>query len=301
MDEKEVCILVENYKKTSCKCVVIWVVTAIISVCIAYHLKLNIYIGVLGFYILNEIVIGYARNCLFLARNQIQEKYKSDWDIEHASQIYEKLIDSKYLLERNCVLYAYFLLLLNTCQFEKFMDVYKENRKKIRNLFMWKHMGLLMVYTASVLKERSEFRERLSKYHFSKYYKKKGKLSKMKACRRFQDNTLHILQLYENGEYKSAITVIEQMDITCPWDKLYVRSLKERCLFRMNEKCSTPVQEQTKFLFVKQWDELIRTNEEYYDNRVSELLKMMREDMKVSYAKFAVISVVMVLALLWVI
>lgn len=293
--------MVENYKKTGYKCVVIWVVAGLISVSMAYFLKLDIYIGVIGFAIVNDIVIGYASKRLFLARNQIQEKYKNDWDIDSACKTYEEIIASKYLVERNGVLCSYFLLLLNTCQFERFTDVYKENRNKIRNVFMWKYMRLLILYTSSLSKDRREFRKRLSRYHFSKYHKKKGKLNKIKGCQRFQDNTISILQLYENEEYQSAITMIDQIDIASPWDKLYVRSIKERCLFHLNEKYSIPEQEQTKFLFIKQWDMLVRTNEEYYDNRVNELLKMMHEDLKVSYVKFVVTFVVMLLVLLWVV
>lgn len=111
--------MVENYKKTGYKCVVIWVVAGLISVSMAYFLKLDIYIGVIGFAIVNDIVIGYASKRLFLARNQIQEKYKNDWDIDSACKTYEEIIASKYLVERNGVLCSYFLLLLNTCQFER--------------------------------------------------------------------------------------------------------------------------------------------------------------------------------------
>ena len=294
--------MVENYKKTGYKCVLMWIVAGILSVSIADFSKMNIYILVLGFYIVNEVVIGYARKRLFLARNQIQEKYKNDWDIDSACKTYEEILASKYLVERNGMLCSYFLLLLNTCQFERLIDVYKENRNKIRNnVFMWKYMALLILHTSSLLKDRREFRKRLSKYRFSKYHKKKGKLSKIKSCRRFQDNTINILRLYENEKYQSAITMIEQIETASPWDELYVRSIKERCLFHLNEKYSTPEQEQTKFLFVKQWDMLVRTNEEYYDNRVSELLKMMHEDWKVSYVKWIVTFVVMLLGLLWVI
>lgn len=293
--------MVENYKKISYKCVGIWVVAAIISVSIAVFAKINLYVGVICFYIINEIVIGYARKELFLARNQIQEKYKKDWDIEYAGETYERILASKCLLERSSLLYDYLLLLLNTCQFEKFADVYKENRKNIRNLFMWKHLRLLIIYTSSLLKDKREYRTRLSKYRFLKWHKKKGKLSEIKACRRVQDNTIKILQLYENGEYHSVITKIEQMDIVCSWDELYFHSIKERCLFHMNKKHSIPKQEQTKFLFVKQWDVLVRTGEEYHDDRACELLKVMYEDMKFSYVKFVMVSVAMVLVFFFIV
>lgn len=235
----------------------------------------------------------------FLFLNRIKKKYKSDLDVGNAGNVYEEIISNEYLMGRCNVLYDYLILLWDTCQFEEFINVYEKHRKMIRSRYMWRYMGSLMLHVSSVLKNRSDYQTRLSKYHFSVYHREKGQLSEMKAACRLQDKMVEILQLYEKKEYLEALQKIEKIYVTREWNKLYFQSIKERCLFHLKEEYSVPKQELTKYLFVKQWDVLVRTGEEYSNELGQRVLDMMKEDNKTSFIKYVFYLVITVAVLLW--
>ena len=94
------------------------------------------------------------------------------------------------------------------------------------------------------------------------------------------------------GEYQKTLELIEKKKAELPWDQLYFHALKERCRYQLGQEYSLPEQEQTKYLFVKQWDELVRTGEEYYEEQAAEIISMIKKDRAISYTKFWILGII---------
>lgn len=220
----------------------------------------------------------YSRNA-----NKIVFKYKEDLDIDFALSVFEKLLENKRRLDLLEILYRYLDFLFYIERFDMFEEVYQTNRNVMKLPFMKMVLKRFITNYLSLLEDRSHYKKQLFQYRFTRWHKAKGDLSDSRKIKRFQDESFEVLRLYEAGEYQKAIEKIDQMHIDNPWDQLRFQAEKEKCLYHLGEKYDLPKEEDSTFLFVKQWKTLVETGKEYTSEYADKMLPVMKKDLKSRY------------------
>ena len=238
-------------------------------------------------FMLIKSTINKFRQCL---DHEVELFYK-DYNIERVIQVHEEILKSKRIIYKELVLQQYLLLLLTACQFDKFVEVYQNSRKIARKLSSWKSLDILLLEVSSLLKEKEEFRKRIYDYKLSKYYNSNQKLNKLQTLTRNKDRRIIMRRFYLLGSYEKVIELIDKVGTDDPDNALYYKSLKERCLYHLGKEYCYPNSEDPKLLYVKQWDTLVRTGEEYYNDEINRIFSILKRDRTVSFRKFVLFYV----------
>ena len=174
------------------------------------------------------------------------------------------------------------MLLLDTCQFEKFEEIYKKNRKSMRSIFMISFLKRLILELSALKDDKKYYQKILSKYHFSRFRGKKGELSGIRSKKRFRDESMEIYQLYETKQYEKAIEKINSMHIDNMWDNACFFAEKQKCLFHLKQEYRMLGEEDSEYLYYRKLKTLLDTGKEYSYENAERILLMMNEDIKVA-------------------
>ena len=99
---------------------------------------------------------------------------------------------------------------------------------------------------------------------------------------------IRVRLLYEAREYKGAINLIDSIHSQSLWDQLYLQGERNKCLYHLKENCKFPKKEFSRYLVVKQWETLLSTGNEFYDEQIFEVYYVMKRDVDTAYIRFYV-------------
>lgn len=227
---------------------------------------------VLGWFIVLKGKLAYMKNV-----NTISQKWVEDFDVDFAESVYRELLSIQKRRDRRYILLGYLNLLFTLNRMEEFEQVYDKNRKEIQKIGT-SSFKTLKEWFASILEDKSCFRQMMFSHSFSKYHKIQGELPSFKANLRFNDQYHEVQQLYLIGEYEKVVEKIEAIQTRTRYDHLLVWMLGERCLYHIKPDYVMPEVEYPEFLCVKRLKSLVDTGKEYYDVHAQEILDKIEQD-----------------------
>ena len=190
------------------------------------NILLTIFLGILLVFIsINVRNILYNKNT-----RKIGDKLHEDFEVDFSISVLELLLQNKKRNDYTYILFLYLYALTLGCQFEKFREVYLENRECIK-----KHVGgdleFFLELFLSLQSDRSEYKRIIFQYTFSPYHNVDHELSGVKAHLRHRDRLREIAQLYELEEYQKTIEKIDGIQFRNKLEAESYEFLKKKCLY----------------------------------------------------------------------
>ena len=214
----------------------------------------------------------------------ITNKALNDLDFASLLDGLRDLMSTKNKGELKYVLMIYLNYLIVTGDFETFKSTYISHREFIQKNGLKNFLQRFEEILLSVKSDRSEYKQLLFRHSYSSYHNVDGPLEgvfkEVKESWRKRDQHIEIQQRYELGEYKEILNLLEKIQNNNAYEKLLNESVKQRCLYYLQEKTLMPNEIQCMTLSGMKWKHLLETGQELYYDDSDEIIFMIRSDIK---------------------
>ena len=209
--------------------------------------------------------------------NTIVFKWTDDMDVAFAFDVFEKLLQNKKRKDYAFVLSAYLNLLVIMCRFEEFDDIYLENQNVVQKS-LYRIMPFYYEMFTGMMKDRSEFRDIVSKRKVSKYYNVEGKLSKKAQALRKRDEQYTVQKMYEMGEYAQLLEYLEKVHEAAKYDHILYDTYRQSCLYQLNPGYEIVIPDVPDLYCIRTLKYLKETGEMYSLDKAKEFAERCKAD-----------------------
>ena len=141
---------------------------------------------------------------------------------------------------------------------------------KVVQKLLYRIMPFYYEMFIGMMKDRSEYRDIVSKRRVSKYYNAEGKLSKKAQVLRKRDEQYTVQKMYEMGEYAQLLEYLEKVHDATKYDHILYDTYRQRCLYQLNPGYEIDIPDVPDFYCIRILKHLKETGEMYSLDRAKE-------------------------------
>ena len=258
---------------------IIWLLIVVAFFAAIIFSEMNIMWFVLAFAIFSIYGVKTLKQAYMDNVNTIVYKWQDDFDVDFALTVFRNLVQDRKRKDYVFLLSAYLNLLVIMCQFDEFEKVYRENEKLIQESF-YPILPFYREMFLSMAEERSEFKEVILQYKFSRYHNVEKELKGNAAALRKRDEQHMVQQLYEMKDYQGLLDYLKHIHKQTKYDHILYATYRQRCLYYLDQNHEILVPEAPEFFCIRNLEHLRDTGEPYYFDRAKEFADRFKEDIQ---------------------